>query len=274
MAKNRLPPRPFNGLNSPSTATPTHSVNPPDISTPETENPPEPRAVSRTEWRLGPLGIAAMVVLVLADMAVVFVGPFRSSDALSLGLSFGQMGAVILLAASAREFTWQWIMACYAAAILMCIHFVVVARTQDLNGVPMLLTIWVSYTSLTLAILFGMRWLRQQQSQEELDTDSEKRIQFSVRHLLILTTVLAAASLLLRYAIPDFVGASAANIVGWVLLSVSLIWAAVELRRLSRNLFWQLGGLATVGIVCTVLVTWMVNFEGGYCSPWSCKWLF
>ena len=233
----------------------------PDISTPDAENLPEPREESRTVWRLGPLGIGAMVVLVLADLATVFLNP-RSSEALSLGLSFGQMGAVILLAASTRVFTWQWIGACYAAAILMCIHFVLVARAQDLNGVPMLLTICVSYTSLALVILFGLRWLRQQQRQAQLHTNSEERIQFSVRHLLILMTVLAAASLLLRYAIPDFSGANFANIVAWVLLSVTFVLAAVELRRLSLNLFWQLGGLASVGIVCTLFVTWMVELNG------------
>jgi hypothetical protein len=238
-------------------------VNSPDISTPETENPPEQRAESRTEWRLGPLGIAAMVVLVLVDIFIP--ATFRSgqsSEGLLLGLSFGQMGAVILLAASAKKLTWQWLLACYAASLVMCIHFAAIEGARDLRALPMLLAIWGGYTTITLGFLFGLRWIRQQQSREGLDWQREERIQFNVRHLLILMTVFAMASLLLRFAIPMFLSANIDNILGWVVLSVAFTLAAIELRRNTRNLFWQLGGLAAIGIVCSLFVTWMVEFDG------------
>ncbi|WP_442483975.1 hypothetical protein [Aeoliella sp. SH292] len=237
-------------------------MNPPDISTPETENLPAERAESRTVWRLGPLGIAAMVVLVLVDLVGPFIFPNgKNYESFMIGLSFGQMGAMILVASAASKFTWQWVVACYAATLIMCIHFAAIEGARDLDDFPMFLTIWGAYTTTALATILGLRWYHQQRSQRGLESGDEERIQFSVQHLLILTTVLAVASLVVRFAIPMLASARVEIILWLILSSVALVVTGVELRRVTHHLLWQLGGLATLALVVATIFSWANDFD-------------
>jgi hypothetical protein len=187
----------------------------------------------------------------------------RSRESLLIGLSFGQVGAVVVWAFLAANITWQRIAACYAMAVVMSQYFMFCESRSnaDAAAAAMVVTLWCAFATLALAANFALRWLRHQRRRAIANDENEQPPRFSVRQLLIVTTVLAVASMIVRLALPELRSANHDTIVVWLLQSAMLTVVAVELVRRQLPLFFQLGGLAVAGIAGTACLQATVDWD-------------
>ncbi len=215
-----------------------------------------------SKWSIGPLSIATVAVVVLIDLCAPAIVRGLIDEAVMVGLSFGQIGAAVVWA-SAMGLTWRRVAICYIVTLVMAFHFFAIeGGPNDLESIAFLLTIWCSCTTIALFVTFALAWLRHQNREDANDSHADAPPRFSVRHLLILTTVLASASLIVRTAIPEMeANGDLTTVVVWVLQSALLSVIASELVRLSPPIVAQLGSLGLSGIVASGIVLATIDWE-------------
>ncbi len=220
----------------------------------ETEN------TSNERPALGPLSLLAIAVVLVVDIALPSISRSSMRESLVIGLSFGHVGAIIVWAFAAATLTWHRVAACYLAAVAMSLYFMFWdLRSADFPAAAMVVTIWCTYATVALAANLAARWLPHRRRRSTLDDEQPPR--FGVRHLLAATTLLAVASLIVRYALPELRSINHATIVVWILQSAMLTVIAVELLRQRLSILVQLGGLAAAGIAGTACLLATVDWD-------------
>lgn len=196
----------------------------------------------------GAFTMAAIALVVLADLFLPLLLSRRTSDSILLGLSFGQMGIAAIWACSAKVLTWRRVAVCYLVALIMSAHYLIFqGYNPDINDMAFIATIWLAHPTCVLAAHVALRWFRRVRGRSI--AHGEKPPRFGVRHLLIATTVIAVGSLIVRFAVPEFDLDNAGIIVTWILQSVVLALVGIEFRRSEMALYMQLGVLAVVNLV-------------------------
>lgn len=221
----------------------------------ETEN------TSNERPALGPLSLLAIAVVLVVDIALPSISRSSMRESLVIGLSFGHVGAIIVWAFAAATLTWHRVAACYLAAVAMSLYFMFwqSASSPNFAIAAMLVTIWCTYATVALVAILASRWLPHRRRRSTLDDEQPPR--FGVRHLLAATTLLAVASLIVRYALPELRSINHATIVVWILQSAMLTVVAVELLRQRLSILVQLGGLAAAGIAGTACLLATVDWD-------------
>lgn len=216
-----------------------------------------------SKWSIGPLSMAAIGLAVLVDLSATANVSRLLDGAVMVGLSFGQIGAAVVWASAVSSLTWRRVAICYIVTLAMAFHFFAIeGGPNDLESIAFLLTIWCSCTTIALFVIFVLACLRHQNREDANESHAEAPPRFSVRHLLILTTVLAAASLVVRTAIPELeANGDLTTVVVWVLQSALLSVIASELVRLSPSIVAQLGSLGLSGIVASGIMLATIDWE-------------
>ncbi|MCO6045780.1 hypothetical protein NG895_17925 [Aeoliella sp. ICT_H6.2] len=212
----------------------------------------------------GAFTMAAIALVVLADLFVPLVISRATRESVLIGLSFGQMGVAVLWASSAAVLSWRRIAVCYLVAVVTALHFVFYeGRGIQVDAAAMIVTIWISLPTLVLGVNFALRWIRQYRNR--YTEKGEQPPRFGVRHLLMASTAIAVVSLIVRFALPELGSANVDTIVVWVLQSTAITLVAVEVSRSKMKVLWQVGLLA---IACMAGSFWLSNS-----IEWEDAWL-
>lgn len=213
-------------------------------------------------WSIGPLSIAAGVLILLGAIGLPIYSRSPLMDAIAVGLSFGLAGAAALWVCQARAFSWWRVASCYGVAIVMSQYFLVCdGRVRDFQLAATFALVWSAFATLTLVACLSVRWIRAQLQTSSDGGHGEQPPRFTVRHLLISMAVLAVVSLIVRYALPEFSSIDLGTVTVWTLQSTALVVVCVELLRRPLPIFAQLGGLAVAGIVGTLFVAFIDDWE-------------
>jgi hypothetical protein len=232
-------------------------VNPPDISTPETENPPEERAASRTAWRLGPISCLVIGLVVISDMAMLG-SQQHSDDSLRIGWTFGQLSAAIVWFLVAGVFTWRRLLVVYLVALLTSL-MMDTGSPAGASHVAMMFTIYAVYATAAILLHFLFSAIRAARAGTSTTTSKETLPAFGVRHLLIATTLVAIGALLVRFALPELENVQILALCIWGLQSCVLVHITATIIHKSGSPFWQLSQLLTSALVVSFLAGVLVG---------------
>ena len=211
-------------------------------------------------YKIGSFTVLAIGGLLLVDLILPWLFRSLRDEVFLIGLSFGQIGAAVMWICAARSLSWQRLAICYGIVLLMAGHYIWwIGYLYDPDEMAMILTIWAIPATLALGVHTAWRWLmHRHHAAIENGTEPPR---FGVRHLIIATTVLAVASLVVRIAMPELSNVFDADVILLILQTAALYIVALTLARTSLHLLGKLGILAAAGLAATFAVALGTDLE-------------
>ncbi len=219
---------------------------------------PVPDISSNSPWHFGPMTCSVVALFVVADLALL-AGQLASSPvyrAAIIGLAFGQVGAAVTWAmAPGKGRRWKKLLGAFftAAAIGGWLSIAAGASVEP-SQAPLFVTIFLTHAILT-ALLIGV-WKRAKAWYYRQATSIPR---FGVMHLLVIMSLVALASTVVRRALPELEKINFNLVVAAIAQSALLALLASELLLARRTTL----GTFSVFLLGAALLTALANGIAG-----------
>lgn len=211
---------------------------------------------------MGPLAIASIALMLLLDLLASALLDGRSSrETVLIGLIFGQVGAVVVWYFARGPHRWWRIAIVLGVAGALSVILGWGISSADMDEIAMLAVIVYAFVALSFGGCLAIDWFRHQRMQSNGNQADSNTPRFGVKHLLVLTTLLALASLVVRFALPELRSVNYGTVITWDIQSALLAIVAYALTRQRIAFYWRVAALVPVAAAGTLFMNAANNWD-------------
>lgn len=214
--------------------------------------------------RLRPVTVAVMVLLWVTNAVVAnSLDTTVYGEAILVGLLFGQVGASLLWYFTEGQHSWmRLIVMLGVAAVASCVLASSLLDSNfNLADIAAMAVIVYTFAALAFAGCMTLAWFYTKLPRREDASANLSTPRFGVKHLLVLTTLLAIASLVVRLALPELGTIDYDTVIFWNLQSAFVTTVAYALSQQRTAVFFRVAALVLVALAGTAIMSFTSDWN-------------